>query len=138
MKKLWQIALLILFIAGCASHRVNVNETIYNDSGISTQKIITVTPRYVVIEVDPGVSQQRAIVEVHRLSQRKITRVGRVQILKFHNGKAAARILETKKEGIKAGDFVVLNNKQFDEMNVSDFINAVKNHRSNQLAFPKS
>ncbi len=138
MKKLWQIALFILFITGCASHRVNVGETFYNDQSISMQKIVTVTPQYVVIEVDPGISQQREIVEVHRLSQRKVTRVGRVKILKYHNGKAAARILEIKEDGIKAGDFVVLNNKQFDEMNVSDFINAVKSHRSNQMAYPKS
>lgn len=138
MKKLWQILLVVLFIGGCASHNVSMKDSVYNNPGISTQKIITVTPKYVVIEVDPGVSRLNAIVEVHRLTQRKVEQVGRVQILKFHNGKAAAKILETNKDGIQTGDFVVLLNKTFNEMNVKDFINAVKNHQSNQVGFPKS
>lgn len=138
VKKYWQLTLMILFVAGCASHRVASTDSFLKDPGISTQKIVTVTSKYVVIDVDPGVSRQQAIVEVHRLTNRKVEQIGRVHILKFHNGRAAAKILESNKNGIQPGDFVVLANKNLDEMNVKDFINAVKNHQANQVGFPNS
>lgn len=138
MKKFWPLALVML-LTSCASHPAKQTSTGIQTGGIAAQKIVVVTPKYVVIEVDPSISRNQAIVEVRRLKQRKSVSIGKIQLVKFHENKVAARIIEQQdKEGIQVGDFVVLSKKSFDEMTVRDYINAVRTHASNGIGLPKT
>ncbi len=138
MKKLIFILMMMVFIS-CASQSGQQGKSDVKTGGIAAQKVVVVTPKYVVIEVDPSISRNQAIVEVRRMEQRNSVAVGKIQLVKFHENKVAARILEQKDtRRIQVGDFVVLSRKSFNEMNVRDYINAVKTHSSNEIAMPKT
>lgn len=89
----------------------------------SIQKIIKVTPKLVLIDTNDRVAESLTMAKVHRLIDRSMMTVGTVQLVKFHDGKAVARIVhEKKKHRIDVGDYIYLGYKPVEKMNVGEYI----------------
>ncbi len=74
---------------------------------LHAQYITKIIPQYVLINSDTGVGEKNEQVDVYRLVGERIVHVGKVQILTFEQGKAAAKIIYVNPGmQIVVGDFV--------------------------------
>ncbi|MBN2029925.1 hypothetical protein JW824_06730 [bacterium] len=74
---------------------------------LHAQYITKIIPQYVLINRDTGVGELNEEVDVYRLVGDRIVHVGRVKILRFEQGKAAAKIINVNPGmQIVVGDFV--------------------------------
>lgn len=81
----------------------------------SAQNVINILREYVVIDTDVGIGQIGKTVQIQRRTHQGVVEVGTVRLLKFHEGKAAAKIVkEIKPFRIKIGDFVKDQNESED------------------------
>ena len=72
--------------------------------------ITKVVDKYVLIDKDAGVGKLNEKVKVYRIVGDDVLSVGKVQLLKFQNGKAAAKIVKLNRGfQIQKGDFVSMN-----------------------------
>jgi hypothetical protein len=89
----------------------------------SIQKIIKVTPKFVLIDTNDGVAESLIKTNVHRMISHSMTTVGTVQLVKFYEGRAVAKIVDQEEERpIKVGDYIYLSYKPVDKMNVAEYI----------------
>lgn len=83
---------------------------LFSFSFLSAQVITKVVDKYVLIDKDAGVGKLNEKVKVYRIVGNDVISVGQVQILKFQNGKAAAKILKLNRGfQIQKGDFISMN-----------------------------
>jgi len=119
--------LCITLIVSCTSFKPQSISSIQPALNIIPQNIITVTQKYVVIKIDNMVQETLNSAQVLRFINNKRLTVGKVQFLKYHNGRAVAKILkENSKTSIIVGDYVVMKYKQVNEMNVGEFISQLR------------
>ena len=97
------------------------------ESHLTVRKIIKVVPKYVVIDTDIGIREEIKTVNVYRLENPRMFDLGTVRLLKYHDGKAVARIIdENRGYQIKVGDYVYLQYKSLREMSVGEYMKFIE------------
>lgn len=80
---------------------------LFSVASLHAQKIIKVTPHYVLIDTADGIGQLNETVLIKRNVDQKIIAIGTIKLVKFHNGKTVAKIIqELEPYHVEIGDFV--------------------------------
>lgn len=128
MKNFLYFFIFIVFIVGCY-HSKNVTPIgVKKELHYCVQKIVGVIPEYVVIDTDVGIKEDPKSVKVYRMIDQDNVFVGKVDLVEFQDRLAIARIVK-EEEGlnIEVGDFVYLQYKSYDKLNVREYIDFVEN-----------
>jgi hypothetical protein len=90
----------ICLLAGC--YQGNLQK-----SAQPNNSVVRRASDYVLIGTDKGIGEVNDEIAVYRMTNTGVVQIGRVKILKFQNGEAAARIIEEKAGyQVSAGDIV--------------------------------
>jgi len=78
-----------------------------NFSNLFSQKVIKRTTNYVLIDTDIGIGNLNEVIMLQRSTERGVIDIGKVKLVRFKNGKAAAKIIkEFEQYRVEIGDFV--------------------------------
>ncbi|MFH1940997.1 MAG: hypothetical protein ABIL68_02745 [bacterium] len=123
MFKYLLIWITLIFITACSNTKRITAIGERKESHLTIQKVVKVVPKYVVLETDVGIREVYDEVSVFRLSNPRMKNVGKIKLLKYHDGKAVGRIIEEKERlKIQAGDYIYLHYKSLDEMSVGEYL----------------
>jgi len=100
------------------------------------QKIVGVIQEYVIIDTDVGIREDPKSVKVYRMIDQNNVYVGKIDLVEFQDRLAVARIIkEEEGSNIEVGDFVYLQYKSYDKLNVKEYIDFVENELTVQKKF---
>lgn len=136
MKNFYYYFIFIVLFVGC-HHSKNVTPIgVKKELHYCVQKIVGVIPEYVIIDTDVGIREDPKSVKVYRMIDQNNVYVGKIDLVEFQDRLAVARIIkEEEGSNIEVGDFVYLQYKSYDKLNVKEYIDFVENELAVQKKF---
>lgn|GEM_PF-4960338 len=136
MKNFHYYFIFIVLFVGCY-HSKNVTPIgVKKELHYCVQKIVGVIQEYVIIDTDVGIREDPKSVKVYRMIDQNNVYVGKIDLVEFQDRLAVARIIkEEEGSNIEVGDFVYLQYKSYDKLNVKEYIDFVENELTVQKKF---